>query len=189
MLSYNAYTKVYDSGMMVTCVCNRTIKSGYEVGEKDLYNFVKTNTPVRKKSDVQVSRVRSDSIKRSRDKIFDLCNCNKFTHFVTLTYDEKMIHRLDNEKTKKAFLTWANNFVKNNGLKYVAVPELHKKGGVHFHLLCSFDSVNLVKTDKKTKSGKDIYNLKNWKYGFTTAIEIDDNYQRTINYMLKYINK
>ena len=34
-----------------------------------------------------------------------------------------------------------------------------------------------------------VYNVNDWKYGFTTAICVDDNKERLSRYLLKYISK
>ena len=96
----------------------------------------------------------------------------------------------------KAFEKWLENAVSRKGLKYILVPEYHKKGGIHCHALindCDFKFVDsgtrLVKGHDKPlkidtikrlhicdKLGCDIsdlpvvYNVSDWRYGFSTAI-------------------
>ena len=46
-------------------------------------------------------------------------------------------------------------------------------------------------TNQELSTNRDqpIYNLLDWKLGFSTCIPIDENYQRTCNYITKYITK
>lgn len=34
-----------------------------------------------------------------------------------------------------------------------------------------------------------VYNMLDWKYGFSTCVPLDENYERTANYIVKYITK
>ena len=39
------------------------------------------------------------------------------------------------------------------------------------------------------EDGRPILNMTDWKLGFSTCIPIDENYERTCNYLTKYISK
>ena len=127
----------------------------------------------------------------------DILKSNEFNFFVTLTFDKTKIDRLDDNKTRKAFTQWANNITRNlPNLIYVAVPEYHKKGGLHFHLLiggATAEDLGLEDSGKRVKSGRCkgqiIFNVSKWnRKGFSTATEILD-----INavkfYLSKYLTK
>ena len=76
-------------------------------------------------------------------------------------------------------------------MKYLVVPEYHSDGSkFHFHALMSnIDELDLVDSGKVI-DGKTIYNIKNFKAGFSTAIRIGDGESaRTSNYLSKYITK
>lgn len=103
-------------------------------------------------------------------------------------------------------------------LKYMLVPELHDsndsvvycnscntgykkinkkchecgsadyRNAYHFHALMSnIGDMKLIDSGKRLKSGK-IYNLGNYKLGFTTATKIHDS-KKASNYISKYITK
>ena len=76
-------------------------------------------------------------------------------------------------------------------MKYIVVPEYHLDGSkFHFHaLMANIDGLSMVDSGKRNK-GKIIYNVNNYKLGFTTAIRIGkDESARTANYISKYITK
>lgn len=76
----------------------------------------------------------------------------------------------------------------NKSLKYILVPELHKSGRVHIHGLFK-DCPNLKLEDSgRRKNGTIIYNIGNYKYGFTTVSKIK-NQEAVSVYMAKYMTK
>ena len=76
------------------------------------------------------------SAHRSRNALYDICRCNDFQYFVTWTFDKEKIDRLDDNKVKRKFTQFLNYLRKKfPQMYYVAVPEYHKYGGLHFHLL------------------------------------------------------
>lgn len=147
---------------------------------------------------------RQDSQKRARDKVFEIAYANDFDYFITLTLDEKKISRTDKEKIKKALAVWLQNLVARRDFKYVICPEYHADGrAIHFHGLCSGD-LDLVDSGlvhcngenmraetarQKGVQGQTIYNVDNWKYGFSTLIKLDNQKERTALYITKYVTK
>ena len=128
------------------------------------------------------------SMRRARAKLRRLALANDFRWFVTLTLDPEKIDRADGKAVARALSTWADNMVRRKGLKYVLVPELHQKGGIHFH---GFFSDNVVAADSghTDRVGHTIYNLPEWTLGFTTAIELYGDYASAVGYVTKYIGK
>ena len=132
---------------------------------------------------------------RSKNNLMDILQCNEFNFFVTLTFDKNKIDRLDDNKTRKIFTQWVSNIQRDlPNLIYVAVPEYHKKGGLHFHLLIggvTAEDLGLVNSGKVVKSsrckGQIIYNVSKWnRKGFSTATEILDN-NAVKFYLSKYL--
>ena len=128
------------------------------------------------------------SMRRARAKLRRLALANEFRYFVTLTLDPAKIDRNDGAAVAKALGRWADNMVRRKGLKYVLVPELHKKGGIHFHGFFN-DIVQVVDSGHKDSAGHPIYNLPEWTLGFTTAIELYGDYGSAVGYVTKYIGK
>lgn len=149
------------------------------------------------------------SMRRARAKVRRLALANEFKYFVTLTLDPSQVDSHDGAAVVKRLNAWASNAVQRYGLRYILVPERHKKGGIHFHgffndALEAVDSgtvrVSWAKKPRKPKSeaqrqewlsagGKVVYNLPRWGLGFTTALELYGDYPAAVAYVCKYIGK
>lgn len=64
-----------------------------------------------------------------------LANSDIWAYFATITFDATKQDRNDFELLRQRF----TNFLRRKGVRYFFVPELHKKGGIHFHALLSKD--------------------------------------------------
>lgn len=163
----------------------------------------------------QSGEVRSDSVQRAKQSIFDIVYQNDWKYFLTITFSGKDFDRSDPREVFKPLKRWFDNAVQRKGLCYVLVPEYHKKGGIHCHALindCDFKFVDsgtrLVKGHDKPlkidtikrlhicdKLGCDIsdlpvvYNVSDWKYGFSTAIQTYGQMSNLAFYVTKYITK
>ena len=145
----------------------------------------------------------SDSLRRAKSRarksVFDLIRSNGFTHFVTYTVapGDPECDRMDYKSCVRKIGQYLSNEVKRRGMKYVAVPELHKDGAVHFHAVCSWDKApRMVRAvnphnneEMSTKSGQPIFNLPNWTHGFTTCIPLYGDISSVGKYVAKYITK
>ena len=127
-------------------------------------------------------------IRLHRDRVRDIVIMNNFTHFLTITIDPEKFDSFDVGIVRKKMQRWLKDQVNRKGLQYVLIPEYHKSGRIHAHALIN-DVFKLVDSGKRTKSGKVIYNCPEWRYGFTTAIPLDDQKIRVANYVTKYITK
>lgn len=127
--------------------------------------------------------------RRAKKQVFELCACNDFDLFFTLTLNKELIDRYDYKAAVRKFGQWADNHVRRAGLKYVAVPELHKDGAIHFHGLCnSAGAGRLVDSGKKSR-GQTVYNLPSWRLGYTTAIPLYGERGAAAHYVAKYVTK
>lgn len=149
------------------------------------------------------------SMRRAKAKLRRLALANDFKYFVTLTLDPAKVDSHSGEAVVRKLNTWASNAVQRHGLKYLLVPERHKKGGIHFHgffndALPAVDSgtirVPWAKKPRKPRSaaeraewlaagGMVVYNLPGWALGFTTAMELYGDYPAAVAYVCKYIGK
>lgn len=131
-----------------------------------------------------------NSMARTVSKIYDMARSNVWDWFITLTYDPKYLDSHDYNLCVKHLSKWLNNMRRYApDLKYLVIPEQHKSGAFHFHGLLA-DCGNLVFIDSghKTKDGEPIYNLGNYRAGFTTATRVTSN-ERITKYVTKYITK
>lgn len=128
------------------------------------------------------------SAARAKRRLFDIALCNDFDLFFTLTLSPQEIDRYDYGVAVKRLSVWLDNRVRRNGLRYVAVPELHKDGAIHFHGLCNKSAVKLQNSGKRSK-GKTVYNITDWSLGFTTAVRLSGEYGAVCRYISKYVTK
>lgn len=125
---------------------------------------------------------------RARKQLFELSVCNDLDMFFTLTLSPEKIDRYDYKEAVRRLSQWLDNRVRRRGLRYVAVPELHKDGAVHFHGLCNSAAMRLVDSGK-TDKGHTIYNVSDWKIGFTTAVRLYGERTAAAHYIAKYVTK
>ena len=180
---FNSCKKVYPCGVNKITTFNRDVFNPFGLRPLE-EEHIKVRSDYSKSNNI----TRSDSLKRGIDKIYDIAILNDFDYFITFTLDSSKIDRYDYKEIQKKLKVWLQNAVSRYNAKYLIVPELHKDGAVHFHGLISGD-FSLVFSGKVTSKGQPIYNLKNWKYGFTTAIPLDDNKVAIAKYICKYITK
>lgn len=135
------------------------------------------------------SEPEESSVRRTRTVLSDLCLCNQFDLFCTFTFDPARYNSKNLLACRRYMNTWIRNAKERHSpdLKFIIVPELHKSGAIHFHaLLRGFEGQ--LKDSKHTANGRKVYNIKNWHFGFSTAVYID-NLQAVSSYIKKYITK
>lgn len=128
------------------------------------------------------------SMRRARGKLRRLALANDFRWFVTLTLDPQKVDSFDGAAVVKKLNAWCSNMVQRKGLRYILVPERHVSGRIHFHGFFN-DCLEVVDSGHTDSQGHKIYNLPQWALGFTTAIELYDNYTRAVGYVCKYVGK
>lgn len=143
------------------------------------------------------------SINRSIQTIYKYAQANRWEYFVTLTFKRDVdVNVYDYSDCVKKLTKWLNNQRRKcPDLKYLFVPEMHKDGAFHFHgLIANADGLTYSdsgrvaignKAYKRTKENQHfptIYNLDNWKYGFSTATAVVSSC-KSASYICKYITK
>ncbi len=181
-LTHSAIVYSYPCGSVdILCSTTGFMESGWERSTE------KIPTP-REKGKQSEGTDMERSMRRARAKLRRLALANDFTWFVTLTLDPAKIDREDGKAVAAALGRWADNMVRRKGLRYILVPELHKKGGIHFHGFFS-DAVKVSASGHFDSRGNPIYNLPEWGLGFTTAIGLYGDYPSAVGYVCKYIGK
>lgn len=196
----------------ITCFKHKAFREkGFEEVKSDFIEL-QDNTKEEYQGFVSDKRPeRSDSLKRTKDKIFEIALSNTWKYMITFTLDAEKVDRYEPKEVKRAVCNWLYNQSKRKKLSYLVVPELHKDGAIHFHgltneaLQTTFSETFLIK-GVKMKPIKEItlrrkgykpsdecvqkvYNVTNFPYGFTTAVELDENCEGVARYMTKYITK
>ncbi len=141
-----------------------------------------------KESDVADNIARS--ARRAQRACFDICICNDFEAFTTLTFSPEFVDRSSYAEVYHKLKTWLSNRVERRGLRYICVPELHKnKQGIHFHLLSNI-AFDIVDSGHK-RYGKPVYNVSDWKWGFSTCLMTTGEKSRVkvSKYIMKYMRK
>lgn len=188
------------------------VKLGEEVEDMALETVEKSIWQLEREEEEEQRR-HEDSVKRAmrraRVQVRDYCLCTDMKYFCTFTLDQEKINRYDIKAITKKLNKWLSNQVERKGLAYVMVPELHKDGAVHFHGLITDsleieDSGTVIPRNEKRPrkprnerqragwlrdGGRIVYNLPDWPYGFTTALQLEGNYEQAVNYVCKYISK
>ena len=145
---------------------------------------------------------RRDSLIRTRNEIFLLCmeNASEFTSFITLTFAGNPSPEYCYEKFRN-YITYIKRLFP--GFKYIAVPELQKRGVLHFHLLTNLElDKDIIKQPSKwIKKGFndykviDYYNVLGWSvesgrgYSLAESVDNKDDAFKTALYLVKYITK
>lgn len=181
---FNARIKIYPNDIFKYTVFNKLI---YNPEKAELINKVNKRDDYTKSDD---PITRDDSLKRSKDKIFDIAfmNSDIWQYMVTLTLDKDKIDRYDKKEVNKKLKKWLGHLVERNNVNYLIIPELHKDGAIHFHGLIS-GNLKLEFSNHHDNNNRPIYNLLNWKYGFSTCVPLDDNKVAVCKYITKYVTK
>lgn len=201
-IMHNAQQKVYPDGSSVILVSDR--RCFREPGWESDKPLERSEGRERGGEDIERSK------RRARASVTDLARCNDFAYFVTLTLDAARVDRYDIAASLRPMRVMLDNAVRRHGLRYILVPEHHKDGAIHFHGLINAGALELVdsgtlrlpdrKQPKKPRSKKEraqmlengaqiVYNIPDWKLGFSTAIELYGDRNAAIAYVCKYIGK
>ena len=201
-IMHNAQQKVYPDGSSVILVSDRRCfrEPGWEADKP----LERSEGRERVGEDIERSK------RRARAAVTDLARCNDFAYFVTLTLDAARVDRYDIAASLRPMRVLLDNAVRRHGLRYILVPEHHKDGAIHFHGLINSGAWELVdsgtlrlpdrKQPRKPRSQKErarllddgaqiVYNIPDWKMGFSTAIELYGDRNAAIAYVCKYIGK
>ena len=187
---------VYDYGDIVKIVY---IKSA----PKPLKN--KSRRPKFEKNENSENERFSNSISRSKSRIFELAMCNEFNFFCTFTQDQNLRDRFDLKEFRKDFAQLVRNINRSRGenekIKYLLIPEQHKNGAWHMHgLLAGLKETDLRKFTlseklpyrirKQIEKGVEIYDWTRYRkaFGYFTCTKIEDK-TACSKYITKYISK
>lgn len=201
-MTYNCRVYDYPAGQHVT-IYKRAVTRNDDLRDEDTEDleaeadmYVNTTTAddnydgdsLKKKEE----HSRKVSLSGTKNRIYNITRSNIWDWFVTLTFDREKTDSSDYGMTVRRLKIFLNNLQKRQcpELKYLIVPELHAdKTHYHFHgLLSGCDGLRFKYSGHDTANGSPIYNILNWKWGYTTATRVADT-ERVSSYITKYITK
>lgn len=134
----------------------------------------------------------ANNLKRAKRVVYDLARSNPFDYFITLTFSDSDIrydYRMCTQQMKKF-----TDCLRKAGNKWILVSEQHKDGAFHFHGLVQGELKLSRAYSPYTgmpifdESQRPVYNVLNYKYGFTTAVPLDGS-PKVATYVTKYLAK
>ena len=131
------------------------------------------------------------SVRRARVTIYDCVASGNFTTFVTLTFKDQTEDReIALDRLSQFTRAMRDRYGK---FAYLFVFERHKKGGIHIHGVIKDVGFNIEKSvnakgNNIRRNGKQIYDLCDWEFGFSSFESINDN-GKIARYISKYITK
>lgn len=200
---HNTRVKYYADGSVKFSVANGNIykDSDYVVSDSPTLHSSCGSNDVDEETFLERQyKYRNDSIKRSKNKVFDIVKMNDWDFFFTGTIsDDCDIDRYNVDEVSKKVNTFMYNLVKRGKIiRYIFVPEFHDDGAVHYHGFikagCSL-SYRLAlnpRTGKPIRRGKNrnfVFNWTDWTFGFTTLINCYGSVDNMSKYFCKYITK
>lgn len=188
-IPYNVKKYHYEDCMQIR-VYDKTLYHGYSA-EKEAKNDDEEIIETVAEREEKERKSKESSKNRTIQSIYAITRANKWEYFLTLTFDRKKINSSDYSLVTQKASQWLKNIKKRiaPNMKYIIVPELHADGE-HWHLhglLADCDGLKMYETDI-VKNGKIIYNLTNWKYGFSTVTKVEHT-GKVSRYITKYITK
>ena len=177
--------RMYDKAILYS----EKVKSFRTFGKEE--DFEEPFSCFDEQTEEQKKRSIASSKSRTVNQIYEIARANTWDYFLTLTFDRKKIDSSDYELLCNKVSIWLNNIKKRYApdLKYIIVPELHSDG-IHYHFHGLLANIGDMKFSDSgiIKNGKVIYNLDNWKYGFSTVSKVVDT-GKASSYITKYITK
>lgn len=179
--------KIYPNGMCEL----RVYKEPIFVAEEGWETDGDLNFSGQKKSDFDTDlENKLRSVRRSKQTVKDYVLSNEFDMFWSITFGTE---RDSDELCVKRMKKWINRKREKYGkFPYIIVPERHKDGCLHFHMLTKDYKGSIVDSGKVNKRGQKVFNAVSWSHGFSTVVKIAagvENQGKVANYVTKYITK
>lgn len=177
---YNVRVKKFPNGKRQYFYCEKSIRTEYTTEKKE-----HTGLTVKKKE--------RENASRAVQKVYDYAHSNTFDYFLTFTFDGAKVDRYSYDACADALKRFTD-VMQHNGNCWLIVPEQHKDGAYHFHGLVSGPLSLVEATNPHTgkplfdNRGRQIYNVENFRFGFTTATQISESAAAS-TYLTKYLTK
>lgn len=196
-MSYNYKTMIYPDGTVEHRIFQGCVAEERKSVEKVKWislldeesgeiKQVDSEYPDQERSQESIQHSNRASKNRSKNMIIEYARANTWEWFCTFTFNPELVDSYDYKLCYQKLYQWLNNLQKRkaSNVKYLGVPEQHKSGRWHFHvLMADCNGMDIVPSPIKG-----VYNINGWKYGFSTATTVRDT-KRVSTYITKYITK
>ncbi|MGK0555440.1 rolling circle replication-associated protein [Macrococcus capreoli] len=183
---YNFKAKCYNNG-----VCKVFL---YKNMRKKPDTFIHQKKSIKKMSEDEIEENKKHHIFEIKNLIKDYVLCNHFDHFWTLTFDPKKFHgEVSDDLAYEMMLKWLHSIRRKHKYKsdkqfnYILIPERHKSGQIHFHMITGNLEIDLIDSGKTYQKQK-IYNCPVWEHGFSNVQRMRSK-SKVSSYVTKYITK
>lgn len=133
-----------------------------------------------------------ESSQRSKRTIIDYGLSNKWTHFITITFDPGKHNRYQYDLLVNNLTTYLKSYKRryDSTFKYLISPEQHKDGALHFHGLVILNNTKHLEL-KFIRDQAQVYNhtLIEKKFGFNEFTKIYNHNEFVTYYVSKYVSK
>lgn len=165
----------------------------YDKVESDFLDKIrKEKNEVVSDNEKDIQRSIQQSVARTKKTIYDYAKMVEWQWFVTLTLSPDKTDRTNYSECSYKLRKWLDNVkqTKSDNFKYLVIPELHKdKKSYHFHgLFADVGNMRFALSDNDYAKEKEIYNITDYRLGFSTATKIKD-LKRVTSYITKYVTK
>lgn len=151
-----------------------------------------TGEILRRKFASEIKHCVDASLQRTRRVVREILMANHWDWFVTVTFNNVMQDKSNDREVYKQWEKFRRDIRKRfPDMYYLAVPERHKSGCIHFHFVAggiTKEELKLVFSGHYDKSGREVFNCNAWRYGFSTVTAVEDT-EKAAGYLLKYIGK
>lgn len=192
---YNCRKYDYPAGSHVSIYTKSITRSEKDIdnlGKPKNENFNRAYQNENRSSEAE-EHCKNVSLSATKNRIYNIARSNTWEWFITLTFERDNTDASDYDMITYRLHIFLNNLQKRKcpDMKYLIVPELHDdKENYHFHgLLSGVSNLRFCFSGHfNKKNGLPIFNILDWKYGFTTATQVQDS-GRASSYITKYITK
>lgn len=122
-----------------------------------------------------------------KNKLRDYARNNDFDMFWTLTFNNNKVANIDDYRFEE-MNRWLRKMRDKYGkFRYIAIPERHKSGAIHWHMVTGDFKPKLKDSGVKYRNTP-VFNCSDWKYGFSNVQKVRSKI-KVANYISKYITK
>jgi len=140
-----------------------------------------------KEKELALIESRKNYLWKVKNKLRDYARNNNFDMFWTLTFDNNKVADVDDYRFEE-MNRWLRKMRDMYGkFRYIAIPERHKSGAIHWHMVTGDFRPNLVDSGKSFKNTP-VFNCLDWQYGFSNVQKVRSKI-KVANYISKYITK